>query len=460
MSKYTIAILGAGPGGYVAALRAARLGATVALIEKDEVGGVCLNRGCIPTKSMVASVNMLREIKRSAEFGINCPGEPGFSVEQIISRKNKIVSNLVKGIHQLIKASKIDYIRGDGHIKSAKEIEVGEKIIEADNIIIATGSEWKSIPGIDIDGEVIVTSDGLLNIDSIPEKMVVIGGGVVGSEYASIFSGLGSEVTIVEAMPNLIPTDDMTISKSIEKAFKKAKVRVVTGTTVENIQREGKRASLKLSSGEELRADKVLVSVGRGPNITGFGLEELGVEIEKGAVVTDERMKTNIDGIYAIGDVNGKYMLAHTASREAIVAVDNIMGKGTVMSYRAVPRPIFTYPEACSVGRTEKELQDRGTRYKTGRFSYLGLAKAVCDGIRDGQVTVYADAATDKIIGAALFGKYATDIAGELVLAIENGLTIEDVASTIHSHPTISEIVAEAVEDCNGMAIHKVVRRS
>lgn len=464
MRRYDIAIVGAGPGGYVAAIRAARLGASVALIERDEVGGVCLNRGCIPTKTIIASVNRLMAVRTAAEMGIEVKGEARADLNAIMARKNKVVSGLVKGIHQLIKANKIDLIKGNATFDADRSITVGGETIEASNIIIATGSSWRKVPGIEFDSRLILSSDDMLNLDHVPPRLAILGGGVIGCEFASIFSSLGSKVTIIEAMENILPMEDAAVSNYLARSFKKQGIEIVAGAMISSFvvrrspTQNGVQESIEitLSNGQQIEFDKMLVAVGRMANID--GLEKLGLAIENGAVKTDEKMRTSVKGVYAIGDVNGKYMLAHVASQEGIVAVENIMGKDSSMDYSAVPRPIYTRPEACCVGSTEKELVKLGAEFKIGKYNYGATPKALCDGIIEGQVIVYSEEESGRILGAGLIGEHSTELASELALAISSKLSVGDISRAIHSHPTLSEVVKEAVEDCEGQAIHKVYK--
>jgi dihydrolipoamide dehydrogenase len=460
MSKYDIAIIGAGPAGYVAAIKAAQMGAKVSLIESDEVGGICLNWGCIPTKTIIASINIFRSLAKVSDMGISLPGAPKIDYKKILERKNSVVASLVKGIGQLIKANNINLIRGKGSLTADRKIKVGNEIVEADNIVIATGSIWRQISGFERDSKLVVSSDDLINSGEIPSKLIILGGGVIGCEFASIYSALETDVTIVEALDNILAMEDQMTSRILARAFKKQGMTIKAKTTAEKVKKSSNSVAVTLSDGETIEADKVLVSVGRVPHIDGLGLEHVGVKTENGVVVTDEKMMTNVQGIYAIGDINGKYMLAHTASEEAIVAVENIMGRETSMNYDAVPRPIYTYPEVCGVGATEDQLKERNIKYKTGRFSYGALAKALCDNETEGQVSIHSEEGSGKVLGAALIGKNATEIAAEIALAVRLGLNVKDIYGTIHSHPTLTEVVREAAEDCEGKAIHKVYRTS
>lgn len=457
MTDYDVGILGAGPGGYVAALRAARLGLKTALIEAASVGGVCLNKGCIPTKAIVASVNKYRGAIEAAPFGIELK-DVTFNINTIIARKNNIVSNLAKGIHQLLKGSKVDLYTGHGRLKGNREISVNDHLLKANNIIIATGSSWRELPHAKFDGKLICSSDELLDLETLPESVCIVGGGVVGCEFASILATLGTNVTIIEAMDSILPMEDANISRTILRTFKKQGIRVFTGTMLNAVEKGAGYVEVETSDGKQIKASLVMIAIGRKPNISDIGIEDLGIKTEKGAIVTDGKMRTNIGNIYAVGDVNGKYMLAHVASQEGIVAVENIAGKDRLMDYSAVPRPLFTHPEACGVGATESDLTGANIDFSVGKFNYLSLGKAQCDGLREGQVTVYADKSSHVILGAAIVGEHASEIAPEITLAVRKKLRLEDVADTIHSHPTISEVIQEAAEDCVGGAIHKIYK--
>lgn len=456
--KFDIAILGAGPGGYSAAIRAAQLGAKVALIEKEEVGGVCLNRGCIPTKAIIASVKAIQAVRESAGLGITGVGNPAADIPAIIARKNNVVASLIKGIHQLIAGNKIEYIKGCGAISSNGAIKVGGRVIEAANIIIATGSDWRIVPGLEPDSKLILTSDHILAVEDIPESLAIVGGGVVGCEFASIFNALGTEVTIVEAMKNILPMEDEATSKYLERSFKKAGIRIKTGTTVASVRKNADSVAIALSDGGEFSAARMMVAVGRRPNIEGIGIEALGLKVENGAIVTDSGLRTSVRGIFAVGDVNGKYMLAHVASREGAVAAENCMDRDASVDYRAIPRPVYTDPEVCCIGATARELSERNVRYKTGVFGFGAASKAICDGRTKGQVTIYSDEGGNKILGAQIIGDHATELGGEITLAIANNLGVDAVSKTIHSHPTLSEAILEAALDCRRESVHKLYK--
>lgn len=460
---YDITIVGAGPGGYVAAIRAAQEGFKVALIEKQFVGGTCLNYGCIPTKSFAAVADRFRGFGDLEDMGVVDANITNARVDiaKVVNRKNKIVEGLRGGIKQLLKGNKVDLIEGTASFVSPTELKVsndtGNQSLITNNCIIATGSTWRPLPNLAPDGKFILTSDHMLDLTEIPKKFLIVGGGVIGCEFASIMKTFGSEVAIVEVADRILPLEDELISRTLALSFKKRGINIYTKTTVTGVA----NGNVNLSSGEVLPADKVLVSVGRKPYTDGLNLEGIGVEMKNGFVLTDEKLSTNIKNIFAIGDVsipkNGspKPQLAHVASNEGLIVIANLKSQvSDLKSLQVIPRPIFTHPEIGCVGMTETELKTKGIKYNTGRFTYSALSKAICDGDKEGLLQVYTEE-NGKILGAHCIGAHATDICSEISLAVRNGLTAKDVADTIHAHPTYSEIVAEAVEDTFGMAIHK-----
>ncbi|PIR16237.1 MAG: dihydrolipoyl dehydrogenase [Deltaproteobacteria bacterium CG11_big_fil_rev_8_21_14_0_20_49_13] len=460
---YDLAVIGAGPGGYVAAIRAAQLGLKTVLIEKEHVGGTCLNRGCIPTKSVVAVAERFKE-RDPAEFGIEGvdSAKAAVNMAKVVERKDKIVAGLRVGIGQLLESNKIDLITGAASFASKDELKVvdpagNELPVTSRDVIIATGSIWREIPGLKTDGKFVITSDEMLDLKALPKRLVIVGGGVIGCEFASIMNIFGVDVSIVEMTDQLLPTEDAAISRQLSMSFKKRGIKIFTKATVT----EAGKGIVKLSTVDNLGADLVLVSIGRRPFTDGLGIEAAGVETQKGFILTDDKMRTNVPNIYAIGDVavpgakGFKPALAHVASKEGMVAVTNIKGEhAAVMNYNVVPRPIFTIPEIGCVGATEKELKNNNVKYKTGRFSYAALSKAVCDSATNGLLQVYSDE-VGHILGAHCMGNHASDICAEASLAMETGLNVRDIERTIHAHPTYSEIMMEACEDVEGHAIHK-----
>jgi dihydrolipoamide dehydrogenase len=455
-----LAILGAGPGGYVAAIRAAQLGAKVTIIEDTEVGGTCLNRGCIPTKAMVASSEALSKARELDKFGIELRGELVPNLTRIIERKNKVVSTQVKGIRGLFKSWDITLKEGRGRLTSQKEIEVIAKdgatgTVEADAIIIATGSRPAAIPTLPFDGKNIMSSTEALELTEIPRSLMIVGAGAIGCEFACIYRELGSEVTIIEMLPRAVATEDIEISELLEKELKKKKIKLFTGIKIDKAEIKNDGVHIFLSDGKELVAEKVLVSAGRALNSGDIGLEAAGINRGgRGEVLVNNRMETNIPGIYAVGDVTGGILLAHMASREGLVAAKNIMGINNAINYNVVPAAIFTSPEIASVGIREHQAAEKGIKYKTGHFQFRALGKAHAMGEITGFVKLIAEESSDKLIGAHIMGPHASDLISEAALAMKTGLTIRDITETIHAHPTMAEGLMEAAEELHGEAIH------
>lgn len=455
-----LAILGAGPGGYVAAIKAAQSGARVTVIERDEVGGSCLNWGCIPTKSLVASAEVLAKTRRSADFGIQMKCEPLPDFSRMIERKNKIVAIQVKGIRGLFKSRGITLIAGHGILTSPRQISVrsgdgSRETIEADKIIIATGSRPFEIPELPFDGHRILSSKDALALKEIPRSLLIIGAGVIGCEFACIFRELGSEVTIIEKLPRVVPSEDFEISELMERELRKKKIKLLTNMTVEKAAKVDQSVRVVLADGKEIVAEKVLVSAGRLSNSEGIGLDEVGVQ--KGAfgnIAVNERMETNIPGVYAIGDVVGDPMLAHVASREGIIAANNCTGGNSKMDYDSVPSAIFTSPEVASVGLREQQAEEKGIKVTTGHVPFRALAKSHTIGEIEGFIKIVSDKRSDRVLGVHIIGPRASDIIHEAALAIRKGLSTRDIAETIHVHPTLAEVLMEAAEDVHDEAIH------
>jgi len=455
-----LAILGAGPGGYVAAIKAAQLGAQVTIIEEGEVGGTCLNWGCIPTKSFVASTELLAKTRRLEEFGIELKGEIVPSISKIIERKNKIVITQIKGIKGLFKSWGITLKKGRGFLVSPKEIVVTSKNgsqekVEADTIIIATGSRPAQIPLSPFDGNKILSSDDALNLTGIPKSLLIIGAGVIGCEFACIYKELGSEVSIVEMLPRAIATEDLEISELFERELKKKNIKLYTNVKVEKIDLRNNGIHAFLSDRREIVAEKILVSIGRAFNSDNIGLEVIGINKgNHGEIIVNEKLETTIPGVYAVGDVIGGFLLAHVASREGITAARNVMGGDDKIDYRSVPAAIFTSPEIASVGLREHQALKEGIKVKTGHFQFRALGKAHIMGEITGFVKVVSDETSDRILGVHIIGPHASEIIHEGALAIKAGLKTKDIIETIHVHPTLSEVLMEAAKDVHGEAIH------
>lgn len=461
MANYDLAVIGAGPGGYVAAIRAAQLGARVVVIEKDELGGTCLNWGCIPTKAMIASADVYKKIKNAADYGILLEGEARVDMARVIERKDKIVSNLVKGVQTLLKSRGIAHIRGHARFTSPTTIDVestdgSTETVEAAACLIATGSRPASIPAFPLDGEKIISSDDAVHLTELPEHLLIIGAGVIGCEFAFLYNELGCRVTMVEMLERALPFEDSETSQLIQRELKKRKIVLHTGTKVEKVERHEDGTLLAtLEGGEAIEADLVLVSIGRRFNTDDLGLEAAGVKLgEGGEIVVNERMQTSAENIYAIGDVVGGALLAHKASAEGIVAAENVMGRNRIMNYDVLPAGIFTMPEVGVVGLTEERVAKRGLNYKVGRFPLRALGKAMCDGEIVGQVKVIAEEETDQILGVHIVGSHAADLIHEAAAAMQAGMTATELGDLIHAHPTLAEAMMEAVHDVHGQAIH------
>lgn len=456
--SYNLIIIGAGPAGYVAAIRASQLGAKVALIERGELGGVCLNSGCIPTKSLLASAKRYKQCKEADQFGVFLDKDKiEFDMSFAQRRVDEIKNKLSSGIASILKSYKVDIIKGEAKFVGDDLVNVNDKQITAERILIATGSTWIDLPNIKIDGQFVCTSDHALKWNSVPKNLAIIGGGVVGCEFASLFSTLGSSVTIIEAMPSILPSMENSITRLLASSFKKCGITVRTSTIAKEVIVKNGTVELHLDASQpSLTADKLLISIGRRPNTSNLGLETVGVKVnEKGFVLVDECLKSSNEKIYAAGDVIGGAMLAHMASFEAICAVENIFGKKRSYDHNIVPSPVFTIPEIASIGLTSEQLKSRGVPFKTGRFSYLANGRALCDGLLEGHCLVHADS-EGKILGVHFFGSGSDLLLSEAALAIKNELTIKAVIETPHSHPTLSEVFSESAADAVGEGIHKV----
>lgn len=463
MKEYQLIVIGAGPGGYEAAIRAAQLGLTTALIERRDVGGTCLNRGCIPTKAMLHSAQLYREAANFELFGLHTENT-SFDWAKVHQRKNDVVVKLRTGIEQLIKANKIDFFNNFASILGKNDIQLDQgEVIRGENILIATGSvpARPPIPGLDLPN--VVTSDELLDdphftqTDSLAKEILIIGGGVIGVEFASVFSSFGCHVTIVEAMERILPTMDREISQSLNMVLKKRGVSIHTGAMVEKLEQDENGLVCHFTEkgkAQAVPAQQVLVAIGRRPNTQGLFAEGFEVACERGRIVTDENFRTSVDSIYAIGDVTSKIQLAHMASAQGICAVHTIAGQKPPIDLRYVPGCIYTDPEIASVGITEDEAKQQGIPVKKGKFLMTGNGRSLIDEQERGFIKVLAHQETDVILGAQLMCSRATDIVAELATAIVNGLTCAQLAGVIRPHPTFCEGVTEAVEDVHAMAIH------
>lgn len=453
-----IIVVGGGPGGYVAALKSAIMGAETVLVEKDSLGGTCLNRGCIPTKALLSTVDNKESIEMSDVFGISVDAEPVVDFSKVYARKEAIVKQLVGGVGFLCKKRNVEVINGMGRVSGPKSVEVekadgSKETVEGDAIILASGSA-PVVPGfLPYDGKVVITSDELLQLQELPKDILIIGGGVIGCEFGYFYTKLGVNVTIVEMMPHILPNEDEELATILNKQLTKAGINIITGAGVETVEVNGDKATVSVATGDKFEVDKVLVSIGRRAVTDDMGLEEAGVELERGKVVVDDTMKSSVDSIYAIGDIVNTAALAHVASREGIVAVENIMGRDSHCTYNAVPRCIYTTPEVGCVGVTEDACKEKGIEYHKGQFGFQSLGKAMVINENIGYVKIL----TDKdytVIGASIIGPHATDLISELAVAIELGLNEEQLARVIHPHPTLAEAIMEAIHDIKGESVH------
>ncbi|MGD8584065.1 MAG: dihydrolipoyl dehydrogenase [Chloroflexota bacterium] len=462
-NDYNVAVLGAGPGGYVAAIRAAQLGQKVAIVEKEALGGVCLNVGCIPSKALLKNAEVAHTLQhRAKEFGFTFENlELDYGVA--FKRSRQVSQRLVKGVGFLMRKHGIDVLEGTGTIKSSTSLEVqlndgGQKTITADNLIIATGARPRSIPGVQIDGEVVVTYYEAILSDDLPERVVIVGAGPIGMEFAYVWANYGVEVTVVEMLPHLLPNEDPEVSEVVEKAYKKLGIKFHTGAKVDQIEVVEKQAKVSLGSGETLEADQVMIAIGFRSNVEGIGLEDAGVQLtDHGTIAVDNMMRTNVSNIYAIGDVVAPegIMLAHVGSAMGIVAAETIAGHPTMsLDYRMMPRCTYCVPQVASFGLTEAQAKEAGYEVNVGRFPFQPNGKALGMGERDGFVKIIADARYGEILGASLVGPEVTELLPELTLAHNAELTAVEVARNVHAHPTLSEALMEAAHDVEGEPIH------
>lgn len=455
-----LVIIGGGPGGYVAAIRASQLGMGVTLVEKDRLGGTCLNRGCIPTKAFFQNAAILKTLARLSEYNVQAENV-SFDMAGAGKRKDRIVAALVSGIGELLKGYNVEVIIGEASITAPGRVLVAGEEVAARRILIASGSEPATIPipGADLPG--VVTSNELLAFSSVPQRLVIIGGGIIGVEFAGIFNAFGSKVTILECLPDILNTVDREIVRRMSVYLKKQKIEVHTQTSVERIEKKGSALEITARGKQgntAFEADTVLLAAGRKPLTRGLGLERLGVTCDKGFIHVDENYETGIPGIYAVGDVIGGTMLAHVASEEGVVAVERMTGLEHRVDYDAVPACIFSFPEIATVGLSEEEARLRGIDFKVGKFLFAANGKALTMGETDGMVKVIADF-EDTIIGVHIIGPHASDLIQEASIIVKNKLKVADVISTIHPHPTLGEAFMEAAMDVNARAIHSLPKR-
>jgi len=461
--SYDLIVIGSGPGGYVAAIRASQLGMKVGVVEKAELGGICLNWGCIPTKSLLKSGQVYNYVKHAADYGVTIDGEAKADFEKMVQRSRGVADGMSKGIQFLFKKNKIDHIQGLGKFKNNKTIEVADadgktQDVEAKHIILATGARSKELPNLKQDGEKIIGYREAMTLSKQPESMIVVGSGAIGSEFANFYNAIGTKVTLVEFLPYVVPNEDEEVSKQLGRSFKKAGIKVMVGSSVESVDTSGDKCKvvIKTKKGEETyEADVVLSAVGVTPNLENIGIEELGIDLEKGKVKVDEYYKTNVQGIYAIGDIVHGPALAHVASAEGITCVENIAGLNPEpIDYGNIPACTYTAPEVASVGMTETAAKEAGYEVKVGKFPFTASGKASAAGEKDGFVKLIFDEKYGELLGAHLIGANVTEMIAELVVAKKLETTGHEMIKSVHPHPTMSEAIMEAAAAAYDEVIH------
>ncbi len=460
--KYDLIVLGTGPGGYVAAIRASQLGLKVAVVEKESLGGICLNWGCIPTKALLKSANVFEYISHAQDYGITVK-DAQVDFEGMVSRSRSVADGMSKGVQFLMKKNKIDVIMGFGKLKAAKKLEVTSddgkaEVYEADHIIVATGGRSRELPSMPIDNKKIIGYRKAMVLEELPKKMVIVGSGAIGVEFAYFYSTIGVEVTVVEFMPRIVPVEDEEVSKALERNFKKAGIKIMTSSEVTNVDTKGRgcKVTVKTAKGEEkLDCDIVLSAVGVATNVDGIGLEDVGVATDKGKVVIDDYYKTNIPGVYAIGDIVHGPALAHVASAEGIICVEKIAGQNPEpLDYNNVPGCTYCSPEIASVGYTEAKAKEAGYEIKVGKFPFSASGKASAAGAKDGFVKVIFDAKYGEWLGAHMIGANVTEMIAEVVAARKLETTGHEIIKSVHPHPTMSEAIMEAAAAAYDEVIH------
>lgn len=457
MSKYDIIVLGSGPGGYVTAIRASQLGFKTAIVEKESLGGVCLNWGCIPTKALLKSAEVFEYLKHAENYGLSVKdADKDFSA--VVKRSRDVAGGMSKGVQFLLKKNKIDVIEGFGKLKTGKKIDVDGKEYSADHIIIATGARSRELPSLKQDGKKVIGYREAMILKEQPKKMIVVGSGAIGVEFAYFYNSMGTDVTIVEFLPNVVPVEDEEVSKQLEKSFKKSGIKIMTSSEVTKVDTSGKGvvATVKTAKGEEtLEADIILSAVGIKSNIENIGLEDVGIAVDKDKILVNNFYQTNIPGYYAIGDVTPGQALAHVASAEGILCVEKIAGQNVeALDYGNIPGCTYATPEIASVGMTEKQAKEKGYDIKVGKFPFSASGKASASGATDGFVKVIFDAKYGEWLGCHMIGSGVTDMIAEAVLGRKLETTGHEVLKTVHPHPTMSEAVMEAVAAAYGEVIH------
>ncbi|MHB8619995.1 MAG: dihydrolipoyl dehydrogenase [Chloroflexota bacterium] len=461
MIEKDVAVIGAGPGGYVAAIRAAQLGASVVCIEKDAIGGVCLNVGCIPTKALIRSAELFATLKHADRFGIKADNV-SVDYPAMVRREQSVVKRLVAGVAGLFKSQGIQHLPGAASFNADRSLAVrlndgGEETVRAGNVIVATGSHPSRppLPGIDSPG--VIDSTGALALDHVPERLTIVGGGVIGVEFGCMFANLGAQVTIVEMLPSIIAMEDDEIIKGLDGDLRRLGITILTNTSLKEIRAEGATQTCIVQTAEgtkEVVGDATLVATGRGPNTRDMGLDRIGVELNRGWITVDDQMRTNLPNVFAVGDVNGRALLAHAGFAQGVVAAEVIRGHKPVQDIKLVPRAVYTIPEIAAVGLTEREAREQRENVKVGKFPFQANGKALCVGESTGFVKIVADGEYGEILGVHIYGHEASSLIMEGVLAMRLEAAVEDVYSTIHPHPTLTEAVGEAALSVDGMALH------
>lgn len=460
--NYDIIIIGSGPGGYVAAIRGSQLGKKVAIVEKAELGGICLNWGCIPTKALLKSAQVYKYLNNAQDFGINVPENIGFEFPNVVQRSRGVADRMSKGVQFLMKKNKIDIIQGEAKVLAGKKVlvtnENGAKEYQAENIIIATGARSRELPALPQDGKKVIGYRGALALEKLPKSMIVVGSGAIGVEFAHFYHSLGTEVTIVEFLPRIVPVEDEDVSKQLQLSFKKSGIKILTNAEVTQVDTSGDlvKATVKTAKGEEvLEAEVVLSAVGIVPNTENIGLEEVGIATERGKIVINDYCQTSVPGYYAIGDVVKGADLAHLASAQGILAAEKIAGlEVEPIDYGNIPGCTYCSPEIASVGLTEAKAKEAGYEVKVGKFPFSANGKAVANGATDGFVKVVFDAKYGEWLGCHMIGDGVTEMIAEAVVARKLETTGQEIMKSVHAHPTMAEAIMEAVEDAYGHAIH------
>jgi len=461
--KFDVLVIGSGPGGYVAAIRAAQLGLKTGIVERENLGGICLNWGCIPTKSLLKSALVYDYFKHAEDYGISLSGQAEPDFMAIIKRSRGVADDMSKGVQFLLKKNKVEVITGTGKLATPQKVEItdpeGKKTaINADFIILATGARSRELPNLKIDGKKIIGYRKALSLTALPESMLVVGSGAIGSEFAYFYNSMGTRVTLVEVLPNVVPLEDEEVSKQLARSFKKAGMKVLTGSTVASVDTKGEKCKVKINTKkgeEEIEVDIVLSAVGISPNLEDIGLEGLGIETENGKIKVDEYMRTNVEGIYAIGDIVPGPALAHKASAEGILCVEKIAGHHTeTIDYANIPACTYTSPEVASVGMTENAAKEAGYDIKVGKFPFSASGKANAAGQKDGFVKMIFDAKYGELLGAHMIGANVTEMIAEIVVARKLETTGIEMIKSVHPHPTMSEAIMEAAAAAYGEVIH------